>query len=138
VIKAYAQYEAGEIFNEDRMTIFRELLKGVQTALLTNAALVVTTLTSAASAWIYNTVTPEIIIVDEAARALEPDLLPLSAHYPLTRGKVLVGDINQLRPVSHSVSITKGNPGRNFAAQHTLSLIHRLQKSGFLVTMLKT
>lgn len=53
----------------------------------------VTTLTLAATAVIYRSVTPEIIIVDKVAQALEVDMLALSAHYPTVRGKVLVGDI---------------------------------------------
>lgn len=137
-VEAYQQWDADEQFDEQRMTDFRELLAKLQSDLIANCAMVVTTVAAAATAVVYTSVQPYIIVIDEAARASEIDLLPLSAHYPTVVGKVMVGDIYQLRPVCRSIVIPRADPGRNFAAQQTLSLMHRLQKSGFPVTVLKT
>lgn len=138
VIEAYLQYGNGETFGTERMIAFRELLNNLRQDILNHAAVVVTTTATAGSFSIFETVRPTIIIVDEAARALETDLLSLSIRYPLAIGKMLVGDTFQLRPVVRSLNPDHNQPRSIFAHQLSVSTMDRLQMSGFRTIMLKT
>lgn len=69
----------------------------------------------------------EMIIVDEAARVMEYQLWPLFAFYRNAKGKIMVGDPDQLGP-----SAPRSREFRNpFESQMTLSLQARLQSKGF-------
>lgn len=68
----------------------------------------------------------EMVVVDEAARVMEYQLWPLFAFYKHARGKIMVGDPNQLGP-----SGPRREDRNPFGRQMELSLQTRLQDQHF-------
>ncbi|PWY75946.1 hypothetical protein BO83DRAFT_426199 [Aspergillus eucalypticola CBS 122712] len=73
---------------------------------------------------------PELIIIDEAARASKADLWPVFANYE-PRGYLMIGDPFQLHPVVESTP--QNNP---LHAVSATSLFRRLHMNGMLLCML--
>ncbi|KAK7538295.1 P-loop containing nucleoside triphosphate hydrolase protein [Phyllosticta citribraziliensis] len=93
----YQLYEDGKLVDEEAKKTFFNLQEELRQAALRHADVVVTTLSTAASRKIRGVVQPMTIIVDDAARTMEPDIWSLFTWYP--RGvKLFLGDTQQLRP----------------------------------------
>lgn len=128
----FRQYLNGDEMSPDNMSAFTETMNDLRVDVLGNADVVVTTLSNAADFKLHTAFQPGVIIVDEAAKAIEPDFWSLFGFYhSLTRVRLLVGDSRQLRAVVQSNRKTNG-----FAPQLGLSLFSRLDMAGFPMTSL--
>ena len=123
---------------QDELVKLRASLQDVRNWVLADADVVVSTLTTAGSPWLFSSIpSPELILVDDAAKVFEPDLFPIFSIY-ITKHRILIGDIMQIRPVVKSLDLKRTDPGRNFAVQLSRSFMYRLQQTGFPVTRLRT
>ena len=136
----YRQYsKRSKTFTQDELKNLRASLKDVRNWVLADADVVVSTITTAGSSWLFcNIPCPELILIDDAAKVLEPDLFPIFFQYPNTKHRILIGDVMQIRQEIKSTFLKYDDPGRNFAAQLNLSLMQRLMQTGFPVIRLLT
>lgn len=77
---------------------FERLLRHVQSLTISNATIVCATVMNVLTSITKNFANADLVIVDEAARVPEPQMLSLYMAYPLA-GKIFVGDHRQLGPV---------------------------------------
>ncbi|KAK8211900.1 P-loop containing nucleoside triphosphate hydrolase protein [Phyllosticta capitalensis] len=123
LFKAFrSQYKAGTL-PKDRMESFRRAEMAFRDVALVRADVVVMTLANSGSAGLYRAIHPRAIIVDEAARASDPEIWSIFAWYRKNTTRLIVGDSCQLQPVAEH-----NNPLRD---QLTLSALARLQSLGY-------
>jgi hypothetical protein len=120
----FEQYRLGDEFSEDDMMNFRAETSELRDYVLSIADVIVCTLSLAGEQKLYSVTSPNIIFVDEAAKAAEPDLWPAFTHYN-PRAYILVGDHKQLHPTVMSKAVENG-----FAPQLSISPFERFQANG--------
>ncbi|RHZ50301.1 DEAD/DEAH box helicase [Aspergillus thermomutatus] len=127
----YRLYQAGEEFDDTTWMDFRARSRELRDTVLARADVILCTLHTAGETAIRDNVQPQAILVDEAARASEPELWPALAFFN-PNAFVLIGDHHQLRPLV--LSSHKQNP---LADQLQMSLFSRLHRDGLHAVMLK-
>ena len=132
MIIEYNQGHAIDWTNEDRIN-FGSLLRELRTYAFSVADIVVTTLSNAADFKLYSAFQPILIFCDEAGKAIEADSWPLLIRYPYARGVVLVGDSNQLRPITLA-----GDQRNCFDSVIGQALFTRLETGGLDAVLLGT
>lgn len=123
-------YQEGAVFNAKEQESFTKTVKNLLRDTLRLADIVVATTFGASQPLVVDSLQPELIVVDEAARATEPELWPVLAHYN-PQGYLLIGDPFQLHPVV--ISTPENNPLHHVSGT---SLFWRLHLSGMLMGML--
>lgn len=126
------QYSSEIDFDDKQMKRLRASISQVQQHILYHAIAVATTSGLAVTSKIATPISQHtgILLVDEAARISEVDMIAIIGHYLCARGIVLCGDPNQLNP---SVNDAKAR----FANQMALSLQTRLLGNGTPSVMLE-
>ena len=115
---------AEEVLDNRDQKAYGEARRVLREHTLSLANVVVTTLSNTGDASIYTSFIPQLIVMDEATRAVELDVWNILGNYPKTN-TVMIGDENQLLPVVQS---TVDNNG--FGRQLRLSLFQRLKRLG--------
>ncbi|EXJ80393.1 hypothetical protein A1O1_08537 [Capronia coronata CBS 617.96] len=124
----YDKYRAGEKFEPNDWDEFHTATDNLMAFTIKHAAAVCATAAGAADAtFVKNYQAAEPVVVDEAARLPEYQHWPLLGLFPNVVGKILVGDPNQLHPMTES----KGDSINPFERQVEMSLQERLQTLGF-------
>lgn len=126
------QYSSEIDFDDKQMKRLRASVSLVQQHILYHAIAVATTSGLAVTSKIATPISQHtgILLVDEAARISEVDMIAIIGHYLCARGIVLCGDPNQLNP---SVNDAKAR----FAKQMAVSLQTRLLGNGTPSVMLE-
>ncbi|KAJ9209476.1 hypothetical protein DTO166G4_8919 [Paecilomyces variotii] len=120
----WQQYKRNENFSRETLAAFRDVTKQLRQEVLGRADVVVCTLSRAGEDAMQTEFYPDVIAVDEAAKASESDLWNVLAYD--SRVNLLVGDHRQLRPLV----ISQDDDKNGFSAQLGMSLSERLQDNG--------
>ncbi|KAK7538279.1 P-loop containing nucleoside triphosphate hydrolase protein [Phyllosticta citribraziliensis] len=118
----YSRYKEGKLGDEEMVT-FQAAQKALRDVALARTDILVMTLSNAGDSELAKSINPKVIIVDEAARASDPDLWPIFAWYSQSTTRLLVGDSRQLQPVAEY-----NNPLREHLSHSAMT---RLQSLGY-------
>ncbi|KAK2749152.1 hypothetical protein FQN57_006767 [Myotisia sp. PD_48] len=126
------RYQRGEQINDKLIIELRQETEQLRKYVLQKAHIIACTLTNAGGAWMRKVLKPDVIVVDEAAKARESEMWNILSDYrPIAI--LLAGDQNQLRP------FVQDSPAENnFALQMSISLFLRLITGGFPYIMFRT
>ena len=129
----FQRMQLGEHFEPDEKNKYQEEISALQKYVLSHADVVVTTLCNCGEAVVYESVKPTVIAIDGAARASEPELWNVLAHYyPLAI--VLAGDEKQLGPTV--LSDIREEMSNDLARQLSISLFTRFLLNSATTEML--
>ena len=129
-LQMFDLYSSGEDMTSDDLKAFRAHTKALREHVLSNADVVVATLSAAGEDYLRSYFHPDVIVIEEAAKVQEPEMWNVFACYEA--GKyILIGDQKQLGPYNaNSIAPTFDQPMR-------LSLFARLMLCGFLYVILE-
>lgn len=120
------QYRNNEEWGTNEKMAFREAQKELREYTISKASVICCSLANTADPPLFQHCQPELIVVDEAARAPEPDIWTIWANFPKTAARILIGDPKQLHPRVHSRREVNG-----FADQLNVAFMSRLEHGGF-------
>ena len=124
------QYRNDEQWGPEEKKQFNTLKRALFEYTIQKASILCCSLSNSATAIIYENFNPKFLVLDEAARATEPDCWTLWAHYSAS-GRLLIGDPRQLQPQVENRSRQAKEANLNgFAEQLGLSLMSRLESGG--------
>ncbi|KAI9840209.1 MAG: Tripartite DNA replication factor [Sclerophora amabilis] len=120
--------ELGKMKGNDALLVREH--NSLKEAVFRKARVIAGTISAMADGHLRENVNPTWILVEECARASEPELLTLIAAFPQVKGIICIGDQRQLRPMV----ISKGE--NNLSSQLSLALPTRLVQLGHQSIML--
>lgn len=126
----WKRFTEGRMYTQDEKQALRDAVKKLRVDVLNAAHVIVSTCSNAAEHAVFTEFLPDLVIIDEAGKAVELDLIIAMARYA-PRAFVLVGDAKQLQPTVKSYRQRKaGKLVNSFASQLMLSPFERLIKLG--------
>ncbi|KAI9834316.1 MAG: DNA-binding protein SMUBP-2 [Phylliscum demangeonii] len=134
----YAQFGKGILETPEDRATFTSNLHELREYVVAQADVIVTTCSNAAEGFITRSCHPDVLFVDEAAKAVELDLvIPIAFYGPRT--VVLVGDEKQLRPTvkTYGKKSSDKKAINCFAGQLAMSTFDRLKTSGYPTVLLR-
>lgn len=131
------EYRRGEAFDPPKWKSLEKHIKTLLRCVIEDATVVCCTVSGAGDDFVSTPFSAaEVIVVDESARVPEFQWWPLLAFYRYARGKILVGDPDQLQvPTQSAFDDSVSNP---FSSQLEMSLQERLQLLGMPSTFFTT
>ena len=132
--EAMRQYRNDVEWGSQAKAKFNALKRELFERTIQKASVLCCSLSNSATTIVFENFNPEFIVLDEAARATEPDCWTLWANYAAS-GILLIGDPRQLQPHVETRSRKAKETNMNgFAEQLGLSLMSRLESGGFPTT----
>jgi hypothetical protein len=129
----FERYTAGEL-EADRYDALQQSFLEMRVHMLSIAHVVATTCTNSATRAIHQCFGPDLVVIDEAGKATELDVVVPKYHYD-PRCLVLVGDENQLAPVATSMDDERYP--NNLARHLAVPMMERFKKIGYPAALLR-
>ena len=120
----YDKMAGGDPLDEADAKAYTIHKNALRTHTLSIANAIVTTVTNSGDAALYSVFNPCLVVIDEATRAVEPDMWNILGHYP-SAALLMVGDEAQLPPV-----VLSDNKDNGFSSPLRMSLFLRLKLLG--------
>lgn len=132
-VQGYNAYTRGEYEDhKEEILKLRAMYRALRDHVVQNADVIVATTTAASETSLTENFKPQVIYIDEAAKATEGDLLIPLSHYTTPHAILLLGDKAQLPPtiLTHNEVDDEGNAINCFAGQLRKSPFVRLRQLG--------